>query len=405
MTGKVIGLSDKHIQYAAPQDEDYRLYDRDGLRILIRKSGTKVWQFNYQHQGRHKTLTMGRYLGRGVPGHVGLKEARYALYEAKALLNAGVDPKESKEKALNLSSGAENFEAIAREWHSKGVWVEKHSTSILRSLERDVFPVIGNKHINKINARDIIALIDKVLVRDARDVAKRICQRCEVIFEYAILKGVCDSNPAMGRSKYVRPKPVQHRPHLKEEDLPVFLNKLEGYHGRSYIKSAMKLLVITFVRPGELRNARWEEFDLEKALWTIPAEKMKMRRGHIVPLSKQAIQILKEIASITRKSDFVFPSVQGASKPISDVTLLKLLKILGYEGESRVTPHGFRHTASTILNENRFDNDIIERQLAHVDKNKVRGVYNHAEYLDDRAKMMQWYADHMDDLKAQGENI
>lgn len=143
MTAKVIGLSDKHIQYAASQDEDYRLYDRDGLRILIRKSGTKVWQFNYQHQGRYKTLTMGRYLGRGVPGHVGLKEARYALYEAKALLNAGVDPKESKEKALNLASGVENFEAIAREWHSKGVWVEKHSKSILRSLERDVFPVIS----------------------------------------------------------------------------------------------------------------------------------------------------------------------------------------------------------------------------------------------------------------------
>ena len=399
MTGTKTGLSDKHIQNASSKSKDYRLYDRDGLRILIRASGKKVWQFNYQYLGKHKTLTLGRYLGRGVPGHVGLKEARYATYEAKALLGQGIDPMQHKEKEFDIACGKETFEHIAREWHSKSTWAEKHSKSILRSLERDVFPQIGSMQITEITARDIIAMIDKVLERDATDVAKRICQRSECIFEYAILKGVCENNPAMGRSKYVKPKPVQHRPHLAESEFPEFLAKLETYHGRSYIKLAMKLLIITFVRPGELRQAKWEEFDLENAIWSIPAERMKMRRGHKVPLSKQALELLNEIAQVTRKSDYVFPSVQGASKPISDVTLLKLLKILGYDGAKKITPHGFRHTASTILNEHRFDRDVIERQLAHIDGNKVRGVYNHAEYIEERRKMMQWYSDHIDNLR------
>ena len=402
MTGKNTGLSDKHIQYAMPQAKDYKLYDRDGLRMLIRTSGTKVWQFNYQYRGKHKTLTIGRYLGRGTPGHVGLKEARYATHEARALLNQGIDPKEHNDKEQEIASGSETFEFIAREWHGKGIWADKHAKSILRSLERDVFPTIGDKNLSEINARDIIALIDSILERDATDVAKRICQRCEAIFEYAILKGICDNNPAMGRSKYIRPKPVQHRPHLSEAEFPEFLAKLETYHGRPYIKLAMKLLVITFVRPGELRQAKWEEFDLENAIWSIPAERMKMRKGHKVPLSKQALELLSEIAKVTRKSDFVFPSVQGANKCISDVTLLKCLKILGYEGDKKITPHGFRHTASTILNEHRFDKDIIERQLAHTDKNKVRAVYNHAEYIDERREMMQWNADFIDEQRAKG---
>ena len=403
MPKQSVGLSDKDVQNAKPRSKPYKLYDKDGLCLLIRKTGTKVWQYHYQYKNKRKTHTIGQYLGKRIPGHISLKEARMEKHAARALLDQGIDPSAHKRERINGKRGDEEktFEALGREWHSKGTWVLKHSKNILKSLEDDIFPIIGSKQITDVTRQDIIAVLSKVEEREAFDVAKRICQRCEAIFDYAIIKGVCGDNPAVGRSKYIQKPKSKPRPHFKENQLPEFLNKLDEYHGREYIRMALELLVLTFLRPGELRNVRWDDIDEKEKALIVPAERMKMDRDHSVPLSRQALGLLKELKKVTGNNPLLFPSVKNNQKPISDVTLTKVLRVLKCKAKDgrNVVPHGFRHTASTILNEHGFNSDHIERQLAHVDKNKVRGVYNHAEYMPDRRKMMQWWADHLDALK------
>lgn len=393
------GLSDKDILAAKPEQKDYKLYDREGLCLLVRKSGTKVWQYHYTHNEKRKTFTIGQYLQKGIPGHMSLKDARTARYEVRTLLNQGIDPcAHKKAKIRRASNESTTFETLGREWHSKGTWVPKHAKNILQCLEDDVFPIIGAKQIDEVTRQDVIAVLTHIEGRKAYDVAKRVCQRCVDIFDYAITKGVCEDNPALGRGKFIQKPKTKCRPFLKETEMPEFLYKLSDYHGRDYVRMAMQLLVLTFVRPGELRNARWSDVNEDKAVLKIPAERMKMDRDHMVPLSCQALALLVELRKITGNNDLLFPSVKNNQKPISDVTLTKVLIIMGYTGEKKVVPHGMRHTASTILNEHGFNRDHIEKQLAHVEKNKVRGIYNHAEYLEDRRKMMQWWADHMEKL-------
>ena len=401
MPKQTVGLSDKDVQNAKPKVKPYKIYDREGLCLLIRKTGTKVWQYHYQYKNNRKTYTIGEYLSKGTPGHISLKDARIAKYEAKTLLAQGIDPSAHKKALMDGHRGDDEktFEALGREWHSKGTWVPKHSKNILKSLEGDVFPLIGLKQIMDVTSQDIIAILSRIESREAYDVAARVCQRCQAIFDYAIVKGICENNPALGRSKFVKKPKSKRRPHFQEKELPEFLNKIEDYHGREYIRMALEFLVLIFVRPGELRNARWEDINEKEAILIIPAERMKMDRDHSVPLSRQALGLLKELKRVTGNNELLFPSVKNNQKPISDVTLTKVLIIMGYTGENKVVPHGFRHTASTILNEHGFNRDHIEKQLAHIDSNKVRGVYNHAEYLEDRRKMMQWWADHLDTLK------
>ncbi len=400
------GLSDKDALNAKPRANAYKLYDRDGLCLLIRVSGSKVWQYHYSYRNKRKTLTIGEYLQKGIPGHIGLKEARTARYAARDLLNQGIDPSARKQAQIGqLGAEDTSFEALGREWHSKGTWVKKHSNNILQSLEDDVFPIIGAKQIANVTSQDVIAVLKHVEGRGAFDVAQRVCQRCQAIFDYAIVKGICDNNPALGRSKFIQKPKTKNRPHLKEKELPEFLNKLSQYHGREYVRMAMELLVLTFVRPGELRHMRWNDIDEKKAIINIPAERMKMDRDHIIPLSRQSLELLDELKKVTGKNDLLFPSVKNNQKPISDVTLTKVLIVMGYTGAQKVVPHGFRHTASTILNEQGFNSDHIERQLAHVEKNKVRGVYNHAEYLEDRRQMMQWWADYLDIQREKGGKL
>lgn len=397
-------LTELEIKNAKAKEADYKLYDEGGLRLLVRKTGTKVWQYPYKNYGKHNVYTIGKY------PTVSTAEARTLLARAKRLLEQGLDPNQEKKNVLSAAKAeTENtFENIAREWHSKQGWVPKHAQNILNTMETDVFPFIGAKNVNEITPQDIIGILRKIEGRNALDVAKRVSQRCTAVFDYAINLGVCNYNPAIGRGKIVKSYKVAHRPFLKEDDLPEFLSKLDAYHGSKIVKSALKLLLLTFVRPGELRNASWEEIDLEKAEWRIPAERMKMARPHIVPLPKQAVGILRELAPKRDHHKLVFPSVRSYTKPISDVTLLKVLQILGYTGKKiefektypKVVPHGMRSTASTILNEvGRFKPDVIERQLAHVEQNKVRAAYHHAEYLEERKEMMQWWADYLDILK------
>ncbi len=391
-------LSEAEIRAAQPKEKPYKLYDEGGLRLLVRTTGVKVWQYPYAFHGKGNTYTIGQYCPKGRAGYVGTAGARKIRDEIRDLIRQGIDP--NKHKQTQRFDSAEKskttFEAIAREWHGKGVWVIKHAKNILTSLEDDVFPLLGYKQLDQITTAEIITVISAVEKRGAPDVAKRICQRCEAVFEYGILKGVCANNPAAGRSKFIKPAQRQHRPHLKEHEIPEFLTALDHYHGHDYIRLGMKLLMLTFVRPGELRNAVWSEIDLKEKLWRIPAARMKMKRDHLVPLSQQSLDILAQLRTLTGHSDYIFPSVRTPHKPITDVTLLKVLQIMGYTGSRKITPHGFRHTASTILNERRFHRDVIERQLAHADDDKIRSTYNHAEYLAERRGLMQWWADYLD---------
>lgn len=397
MARRVVRLTDKEVENAKPREKDYRLYDGDGLQLLIRISGTKVWQYPYAFKDKKTIYTIGEY-HKSKPGAFTIKQAREKRHEIRALLDQGEDPNVLKHQLMHGVEGKKEttFEAIGREWHGKGTWVKKHKKNILKCLETDVFPIIGCKQMTEVTRQDIIAVLDGVQGRGAYDVAKRVCQRCEAIFDYAITKGICEDNPALGRSRYIQRPKTQNRPHLREYELPDFLKKLSQYHGRDYIKAAMQLLVLTFLRPGELRNLQWADVDFENKLIKIPAERMKMDRDHFVPLSNQAIVLLHELEDMTGNNALLFPSVKNNGKPISDVTLTKVLQVMGYVGENKIVPHGFRHTASTILNEKGFNADWVERQLAHVEKNKIRGIYNHAKYLAGRAEMMQWWADYLD---------
>lgn len=384
-------LTDTQVRTAKPKDKDYKLCDAGGLRLLIRKTGTKVWQFPYKYDNKANVYTIGQY------PLVTLAEAREKRDVIRKMLLNGTDPNNQKKAEKIVEANSNSFEAIAREWHSKQLWVDKHAQNILMTLEKDVFPSIGPKPIADVTVKDILDILFAIERRGALDVAKRVCQRCTSIFDYAILKGLMENNPALGRSKLIKPVKTKHRPYLAEKGLPEYLAKLEQYHGRKIVKYALKLLLLTFIRPGELRYATWNEFDLEKAEWRISADRMKMGRPHVIPLSIQAVALLKELHSFTGNKDLLFPGIRSWRVPISDVTLLKALKIMGYTGDKKIVPHGFRATASTILNERgKFRPDVIERQLAHVEDNKVRAAYHHAEYLDERKEMMQWWANYID---------
>jgi integrase len=415
MTRYVRKLSDAECRKARPKDRDCKLYDEGNLRLLIRKSGTKVWQYPYKLHNKANIYTIGQY------PLVSLTDARKLRDEVRAMVEQGLSPNREKASryAENTATAKNCFEAVAREWHSKQIWSKKHTEVILRSLEQNAFPYIGALPIHKITAHDILAMLRKMEERNALDIARRVNQRCVEVFEYAIVKKLCDYNPATGRSKAIKSVERKHRPHLYAKYIPEFLTALGTYRGSTKVRLAMQLLWLTFVRPGELRNARWEDIDEESAMWRIPAAQMKMKRPHLVPLSKQALALLKELRPITGKTKLLFPGERSTTKPISDVALLKVLIILGFHKDSNkgklnakqiaeeqesgktFVPHGVRGTASTILNEiGKFKPDVIERQLAHIDGNSVRAAYNHAEYLDDRVMMMQWWADYLDNAKA-----
>ncbi len=366
--------------------------------MLVRKSGTKTWQYVYKFLDKEKTYTIGEY------PLISATEAREKRDLLKKQVKDGIDPCEHKksEKLKLEYEHKNNFESLAREWHSKQNWVKKHADNILKRLEEDIFHYIGRKPINKINRQEVFKVLQKIEDRNALDVAKRIAQYCNLIFEYALIKGICDNNPAVGLSRILKSRPVKNRAFLREAQLPDFLCTLENYNGSRLVQLAIKLQLLTLLRPGELRKGRWEEIDEKKAIWTVPASRMKMKKEHIVPLSRQALEILRELKTISGKSPVLFPSKKNYFTPISDATIHKAIRIMGYHGI--LDPHGTRATASTILNDHQFWSEAVERQLAHKERNKVKGSYNHAEHMDERVKMMQWYADHLDNL-ASSSNV
>jgi len=404
-----MALTDAAIKQALPRETDYWLTDAQGLRLLVKTNGSKYWRLKYRLDGKQKTLAIGVY------PVITLKAARDRTIEAKRLVAQGVDPSQAKknESRKKILENTSLFSLIAREWweHQKGTWTPDYANRLWGRLEIDVFPYIGLMPVTDITPQDVIAIARRIESRDALDVASRVLQDVRRVCRYAVQTGRLKYNPAIELSDILKGRKQQHRPSLPREELPAFLRELESYgeRGRLLTKLALELLILTFVRSGELRGARWEEFNLEEKLWRVPAHRMKMKTEHLVPLSKQAISVLEQIHQISGQYELLFPSERTRTDCMSDGTLRLAIYRFGYdgktEGKSHCVPHGFRATACSILNEQGFNPDAIERQLAHIERNGVRAAYtHHARYLDDRAKMMQWWADYMDAQRAQGIN-
>jgi len=387
-----LALSDAKARNAKPRPKPYKMSDGEGLFLVVMPSGSKYWRLKYFFQGKEKLLALGVY------PEITLADARHRRAEARKVLAAGNDPGEAKKEAKRLAVlKAENtFEAVAREWHEtrKHMWVAKHAAQIMARLEADIFPKIGFRPIADVTAAELLAMARAIEGRGAGELAHRAVQYSGQVFTYALVTQRVERNPAADLRGALRPVKKKHLAYLKAAELPDFLKKLDVYDGALQTKLAMKFLLLTFVRTGELRGAEWPEINFEKKEWRIPAERMKMRDPHIVPLSRQAAAALRELQPLTGQWRYVFPNQDKPSGCMSENTILFGLYRMGYH--SRATGHGFRSTASTILNEHGFAPDVIERQLAHSDRNRVRAAYNHAQYLPERRKMMQWWADYLD---------
>jgi len=400
-----MALTDTQIKQAKPRLKDSWLADERGLRLLIKPNGSKYWRLKYRYLGKQKTLALGVY------PTVSLKEARTAVLRAKQLLRDGADPgQQKKQEKQQLKLNVENScAALAEEWweHQKGTWKAEHAGRVWGRIESDALPALGGRPISDIQPQDIIGVVRKIEHREALDVAARVLQDIRRVFRYAVQTGRLTHNPAIDLTGGLKGRKTSHRASLPREELPSFLTELERYEerGRLLTKLAIQLLILTFVRSGELRGARWEEFDLQEKIWRIPAERMKMGSDHLVPLADQALRVIEQIQPITSQYDLVFPSERNRHECMSDNTMRQAIFKMGYDGntesKSKAVPHGLRATASSILNEEGFNPDAIERQLAHMERNGVRAAYtHHARYLEERAKMMQWWADYLDQAKA-----
>lgn len=391
-----MSLTDAAVRNAKAKDKPYKLTDGGGLFLWVQPSGGKWWRYKYRFAGKEKLLALGSY------PDVSLAEARERHIQARKVLSSGKDPGEVKKEAkrLALLKSVTTFEAVAREWceSRKHKWVTSYGEAMMTRLETHVFPRLGQRAISDITAPELLAVLRIVEGTGALDLAQRLLQASGQVFRYAIATGRAERNPAADLRGALKPPVRKHQAHLKADELPEYLQKLEAYDGSLQTKLALKFLLLTFVRTSELRGAEWKEIHFEDAVWHIPAERMKMRDPHIVPLSRQAIAVLKELQQLTGQWRFVFPNQHKPSGCMSENTMLYGLYRMGYH--SKATGHGFRSTASTILNEHGFAPDVIERQLAHAERNQVRAAYNHAQYLPERRKMMQWWADFLDRMAA-----
>jgi integrase len=399
-----MALSDIQIKQAKPEAKDSWLSDEKGLRLLIKPNGSKYWRLKYRFDNKQKTLALGVY------PDVSLKAARAAVVEAKQQIAGGIDPSQQKQvdKLTKGQDIANSFASMAKEWweHQQGRWTPDHAHRVWTRLQDNVFAFIGDKPINDIPPQLIIQVIRRIEDRGALDVASRVLQAIKSVCRYAVQTGKAASNPASELAGILKGYKSEHRASLPRSELPEFLRLLANYHhqGRLLTRLAIELLVLTFLRQGELRGARWSEFDIDAKLWRIPAERMKMKSEHLVPLSKQSLAVIEQLRPLTGHYELLFPSERNPLEPMSDNTMRRAIFKLGYdgntEGKSKANPHGFRATASSILNETGFNPDAIERQLSHMERNGVRAAYtHHARYMDERTTMMQWWADYLDELK------
>lgn len=391
-------LSAKECSNASSEGKAIRkLHDGGGLYLWIYEDGRRYWRLRYWIDGKEKSLSLGVY------PEISLKDARARRDENRKLMQDQLDPS-TERKATKLRrriASANSFEAVAREWYGKQLhtWVKHHADDVLRRLESNTFPFIGDRPIAQVEAPELLEMVRKIEKRGAYDLAHRVLQVCGQVFRYGIATGRCQRDVAADLRGALTPHVKKHQAAVRPEELPDLLRAIETYAAKGDLQTmyALQLLALTFVRTNELIGAEWDEFDLEAKLWMIPAERMKMRTEHIVPLADQAVAILNELKVMAGKSRFVFPG-RNRDKPISNNTMLFALYRLGYKG--KMTGHGFRAVASTMLNEQGWRPDVIERQLAHCERDEVRGAYNRAEYLPERVKMMQSWATYLDAIKA-----
>ncbi len=394
-------LTDIQLRRIKPTDKPQKLSDGGGLFLLVTVQGGKLWRLAYWFTGKQKTLSIGEY------PIVSLTDARAKREEAKRQLVNGIDPSAAKQAAKSAMQGAAAncFEVIAREWHKTHMTSksEKHAKKTLNALEKDVFAWLGKLPITKIEAPDILAVLRRIEQRGANDLAHNTKSIIGQVFRYAIATGRAVRNPVPDLQGALTPVTVKHHAAITDPgQIGALLRACESYTGHFATRCALHLSFLVMLRPGEVRKAEWSDIDLDRAEWRIPAAKMKMKDEHIIPLSRQAIAIFNEIKPLTGAGQYVFPSVRSHARPMSENTINGALRRLGYTGDE-MTAHGFRGMASTRLNEaHLFHPDAIERQLAHGEQNSVRAAYNRAQYLPERVKMMQWWADYLDSLKAGG---
>ncbi|EPJ5100210.1 tyrosine-type recombinase/integrase [Citrobacter freundii] len=380
-------LTVKQIEAAKPKEKPYRLLDANGLYLYVPASGKKVWQLRYKLAGKEKVMTVGKY------PFVSLQEARDKAFLARKEVSEGVDPIRAKKEEKMVDS----FGEIFTEWfaHKRSVWSEKYGDEIGRMFDDDILPEIGHMKMEDVEPMTLLRVVRKFEERGAMERANKARRRCGEVFRYAIVTGRAKYNPAPDLADAMKGYRKKHFPFLTPDQIPAFNRALAGFPGSQVAKAATMVLQYTALRTKELRSMQWVNVDFEARLITIDESVMKNRKIHVVPMSDQVIAILKMLKPITGMSPFVFAGRNSKDVSISENTVLGVIRYIGYDGLA--SGHGFRHQFSTVMNEQQqWPNDAIEKQLAHTDKNNVRGIYNHAQYLDIRREMMQWWADYLD---------
>lgn len=372
------------------------MFDGAGLFLLISPAGGKLWRLKYRFGGREKLLALGSY------PQISLADARQRRDEAKAMIAKGVDPGAARQAQKEAQSqAAETFEVVAREWLAKksSGWVASHTDTIRARLKKYIFPYIGSRPTAEIRPPELLTVLRRIESKGTIETAHRVKQICGQVFRYAVVTGRAESDPSASLRGALESAKVKHMAAITDrKQAGGLLRAIEDYQGSFVVKCALRLAPLLFVRPGELRHMEWAEIDFESATWLIPAEKMKMRRSHGVPLATQSLAILKEVRPLTGDGRYVFPSARSNERPMSDMALLAALRRMGFTKEEATT-HGFRSMASSLLHEAGWDSSLIELQLAHRDRNVVRGIYNRADRIEERRKMMMFWADYLDELK------
>jgi integrase len=408
-------LTDTAIKAAKPREKPYKLFDGGGLYLLINPDGSRWWRLKYRYGGKEKLLALGTYPG------TGLKKARDKRDDARNLLDDGIDPnaRRKAEKAARADRDTGSFEVVAREWHAKQAerWATGHAERVMGRLEEYVFPRIGGDQIHGLTGPQVLDVLQRIETKGRIETAHRVKESLGAIFRYAIATHRASYDPSAALKGALAT--VKHKSFASITEptkVGELLRAIRGYGGSDVVRLALQLLPLVFVRPGELRGAQWSEFAFDlrdpepgakpqhpEPQWRIPAERMKMREQHIVPLSRQAVAILRELHAITGPDGYLFPSVRSKRQCISENTINAALRSAGYT-KDQMTGHGFRHMASTLLHERGYKSELVERQLSHGDRNVMRATYNFAEYLPERRRMMQEWADYLDGL-AKGANV
>lgn len=389
---RIAPLTDLQIRNAKAPKKEIKLFDGGGLFLSVTPSGGKLWRLKYRFGGREKKLSLGAF------PEISLSDARRKREEARKLIAQGIDPGLAKKEQEAESN--DTFERVAAEWmdyKKASRFSPRHADRVWRSLENDIFPSLGHMPVAQITTKQIADVIKQIESRGVRETAARALQKITAILQFAAKDQRVAHNAARELRGTVETRRVEHMPAMRREDLPEFLRRLETANVYAVTRLAIKMVLLTLTRTQEIRGARWEEFDFDQRLWTIPADRMKMKVEHRVPLSDQAIDVLEQLRPISGKVDYCFPGHQDPTRMMSENAMLYALWRMGYRGKATV--HGFRATGSTILNECGFNPDAIERQLAHAERNKIRAAYHRSEYMEERRKMMGWWGNYLDQLK------